>query len=333
MKQGKIGRRDFIRLAGLTSLLFLSGCSNSVHTPTISVPKGLFSRDLLKTLPSPWKIHFFDAQLSNDLYKSQLGNDADLLLLGDGWLQDCPFEEFQPIDSENAYERLSSQAISFLNTYPEELSSLIFPLAVSPWVLIFRGHHDLVNRVNDTWDVLLEPELKDQIVLPSSARVIISIANCMKHVDSLRLLRSQTQIYDDRNALNWLLSGKASVAMLPMQYCVKKLISDPRLSIVIPKQGSPLNWTCLMRPKSSFQPFPFEWIQETYNLPLAVNFLSRGVIPPLPYPELRKAISYLPDKIQSLYMMNESFQNCWSLPPLNSDEISLLEDLWLTSSP
>ena len=55
-------------------------------------------------------------------------------------------------------------------------------------------------------------------------------------------------VFDDRNSLNWILAGKARVAILPLYRCFRSLSKDPRLSFALPSSGAPLHWTVLVKP-------------------------------------------------------------------------------------
>ncbi|AAP99482.1 Periplasmic binding protein-like II superfamily [Prochlorococcus marinus subsp. marinus str. CCMP1375] len=333
MKNLTLGRREFIRLGALTGLLSLSGCSYASNRATLVLPKDVLPREFLQSLPSSWRYQFLASSTEVKFNKNQLDKQIDLIALGDGWLSNCPYEHFQAIGDVTLYEELNSQAISFLNSFKADISARLLPLAVSPWVLIFRGGDRWLPKARESWEVLLESDLREQVILPSSPRVIMSLADRMRDTDSLRLLKLQARSFDDRNGLNWLLSGKAKVAVLPLHFCLKALASDPRLSIAFPKEGAPLNWTLLLRPKSTSQPLPSEWIKKSRELPLLLKLLARGVIPPVKYAYLKEGINSLPNRYQTIYQFEENFKNSWSLPPLNSLEKEALEDRWNNSSP
>ncbi len=330
-----LGRREFIRITASTVLLGLSGCSFSDSRPTLKLPRGVLPSEFLQALEKnkPWQYNFFHSDIDLAQDEFPLNKNDDLIALGDGWLKHCPFELFQPIEAPELYSYLSAQAIAFLNTFKSDISTKILPVAVSPWVLIFRGGKEFLARARDSWEVLLDPALRDQVVLPSSPRIIISLADQMKKSDSLRLLRLQAKAFDDKNGLNWLISGKAKVAVLPLQTCLNTLASDPRLNIALPKQGSPLNWTVLLRSKSSQEELPLAWIKDTWRLPLLLKLLGKGAIPPIDYPELAKVFDYLPKRYHAIYNSKESFQRSWSLAPLTTIQEKDLENRWRKSSP
>ncbi len=328
-----LGRRDFIRLGILTGLFSLSGCSFSSGRAVLGLPKDILPREFLQAMPSRWKYQFLEVKSEKDFYKSVLEKGIDLIALGDGWLNECPFEKFKPIEANEIYARLNSQAKTFLNSCNSEISERLLPISVSPWVLIFRGEEDLWLQARESWQVLLEPKLKGHVILPSSPRVIMSLADQMELKNSLDLLRLQAKSFDDKNGLNWLLSGQAKVAVLPLQICLRALASDPRLKIAFPKGGSPLNWSVLLSPKTSSHSIPLDWIKETWNLPLLVKLLAKGFMPPIAYSYLVEASNFLPEKYRLIYQSEEAFQNSWSFKPLNKSEREELESRWISSSP
>ncbi len=331
--KGMMGRRSFLQLAAFSGLLSLSGCSLTSNKPILKLPRGVLPKELLQALSPSWKYQFLEIKSDIDNYQSQIGTNASLVALGDGWLKDCPQQLFQSIGANELYKRLNNQAEIFLNSLGASFASKVFPLAVSPWALIFRRGEEFLDRANESWEVLLDPALKRDVILPNSPRIVMSLAERMSDKNSLRKLRSQARSFDDRNGLNWLLSGKAKVAVLPLQYCLNNLTKDHRLSIALPKDGCPLNWTLLLRPKSALEPFPTSWVSKLWKTPLLAHLLSNGMIPPLSYSELNVAIDFLPEKIQFIYQSQKIFENSWSLSPLNLLEEKELERRWLNSSP
>ncbi len=328
-----LGRRDFIRLGILGGVFSLAGCSFTKPRPTLSLPRGILPIEALQALTKPWSFEFLDVHPGINLYQSQLQKKVDLIAIGDGWLKDCPFESFQAIGEKELYENLNGQAINFLNSFGSDFSEKLYPVLVSPWVLIFRGGESFLPKARESWEVLLDSRLRKKVILPTSPRLVMALAKRMRHNDSLRLLRSQARSYDDKNGLNWLLSGKAKVAVLPLQSCLNAIRQDPRLSIALPRDGCPLNWTLLLRPNFSVELFPSSWIKQTWELPLLVKLLVRGVIPPVLDSELIKAIDLLPDDYKLIYKSESLWERSWSLPPLTLLEEKSLEQQWLDSSP
>ncbi len=328
-----LGRRDFIRLGVLTGLFSISGCSFPSGRAVLALPKGVLPREALQALPSQWKYQLLEVKSQKDFYKSNLEKRIDLIAIGDGWLGECPFEEFQSIEADEIYPLLNSKAKSFLNSINSEISSRVLPIAVSPWVLIFRGEEGLWRQAQESWQVLLEPKLKGHVILPSSPRVVMSLADQMKGDNPLKHLRAQAKSFDDKNGLNWLISGQAKVAVLPLQICLRALASDPRLRIAFPREGAALNWSVLLSTQKSPQPLPLDWIKQTWTLPLLVKLLAKGSMPPIDYSQIVEASNLLPEKYRFIYHSEEAFENSWSFRSLNNLERKALESRWNSSSP
>ena len=142
----------------------------------------------------------------------------------------------------------------------------------------------------DGWNALLDPSIAGKLVLPSSPRVVLSIAERMDRPDALQRLRAAALVFDDRHALNWLLQGKARAAVLPLVRCMATLRSDPRVHAVLPEQGAPLHWTLLMRPAQTREPLPQSWMGRL-KAPLMGRLLGDGwVLSSLGW--IRRAVLY-----------------------------------------
>lgn len=312
-----LGRRDFLRLGIVAGVLGLSSCGISKKA-TLGSFHGILPKELLKSLPSEWRFKLLDSNISTDPYKTYFAKEIDLIAIGDGWLRTLDFKTVQPIGEAKLQGRLNRQAIIFLSSFGPDIASKLFPVGFSPWAMLFRGGGTWLPKAKETWEVLLEPDFEGKIVLPSSPRLVMSLADRMGYQDELRRLRGQAITFDDQNALNWIISGRAKVAVLPLQHCMGALSKDPRLRVVIPNQGAPLNWTILTRPKMSQEPLPYSWIKEAWELPLMGRLISKGWLPPLSYSETLKAINFLPKEHQSIIFSSEEvFDRFWSLSPLD----------------
>ncbi len=334
MSDTSIGRREFVRLSLLASLSGLTGCGRNQGGPVLMCPKKVLPTEWLRALPVPWRVKF----LKNELPQTPFGNlstkKVDLLACGDGWLSDFQPNSLQPISSETLFKRLDYQARNFLAVLGPNLANCALPVGVSPWVMLFRNGKHLLKRARLGWDVLLSPELAGSVVLPASPRLVMSLAEKMLEVDALKRLRSQALTFDDRNGLNWVLSGNARVAVLPLNRCFRSLIRDPRLSVVLPSLGAPLDWTVLVRPTQTREPVPQAWIEQSWTIPLLASLLGRGWMPPLPRTVLNKALLTIPSEYRSIVLPPEDlWQKCWSLPPLRNIEKKNLEMVWRESTP
>ena len=285
-------------------------------------------------MPSNWRFKLLNEQASKNPYSFTSIQGVDLLALSDGWLNELPFNSFQTIREDQLRNRLNRHAVLFLSGFRGDVVYKILPISFTPWVMLFRHGEELAPAARESWKVLLDPSLKGHLVLPRSARLIMSIADRMGYKNELKRLRNQAITLDDQYAMNWILSGKAKVAVVPLQYCMDSLVKDPRLSVALPKEGAPLNWVLVAHPKKSSEMFPTSWVNSTWELPLMGKLISKGWIPPLPYSELLTAIDYIPKTQQSiLFDSEQTFDNFWSIAPLDSTDQEILRDRWLSSTP
>jgi hypothetical protein len=199
-------------------------------------------------------------------------------------------------------------------------------------VIVLRNRPDLARRAAEGWSLLLDPSLRQRLVLPSSPRVCIALMAA----DPARLarLRRQALAHDDRNGLNLLLSGEADAAVLPRQPVVPLLRRDPRLRVVLPPQGAPLAWNLLLRPAGALQEPPLEWLAAILEPPLLPRLLASGWVPPLPLPALRTALAGSPPALTALLAPAAAvWERCRSLPPLAEGERRRLQNLWDAAAP
>ncbi|MFM9103967.1 MAG: twin-arginine translocation pathway signal [Cyanobium sp.] len=208
---------------------------------------------------------------------------------------------------------------------------LAFPWSLNPWVLVLRNRPDLAHRRDEGWDLLLDPSLRERLVLPSSPRV--SLALMAEDPERLRRLRQQALAYDDRDALSLLLAGDAEAAVLPRQRVVPLLRRDPRLAVVLPPQGGPLSWNLLLQPAGAVAA-PLEWLGDALDSPLLITLLAGGWAPPLPRDLLESAAQRLSAPLRPLMVPPAAVQARWQdLPPLSPAERERLQTLWDGAAP
>ena len=329
-----LSRREFFQLGLITGFTGLAGCGGAIPSPTLRADPETIPKSLLRTLPKPWLFKPLERNSGLDPSKFLSDQIADLIAIGDGWIPELTKEDLQPIGADQIFSRLDKKAINFLNGLGSDFAQRILPIGLSPWVMLYRNGKDWLPRAQAGWAPLLDPDLTGSVVLPESPRVVISLSERIDEPDALRRLRSQALTFDDRNSLNWVLSGKARVAVLPLYRCFHILSRDPRLRIALPQSGSPLHWTVLVRPIKAREPLPQDWLEKTWEMPRLGNLLARGWISPLPRLELLQAIDFIPDIYKPLLFPPESFwSKCWSFPFLSISERTRLERLWMNSAP
>lgn len=323
-------RRELLQYGVLLGLGGLAGCARSA-TPTLMAAPETLPLQWRRRLPKPWT---FAALESWQQVSAGLPAQADLLALPDGWVANVEADALQPMAAPALRGRLSPQAEAFLAGFSPVQAESLLPVSVSPWVLLLRGDALPPAAEADGWNALLDPSLAGQLVLPTSPRVVMSIAERMDRPDALQRLRAAARVFDDRHALNWLLQGKARAAVLPLVRCMTTLRSDPRVHAVLPEQGAPLHWTLLMRPAQTREPLPQSWVEEAWTAPLMGRLLADGWVPPLPHAALDPVRSSVPARLRSLVLPSQQvWDRCWSFQPLKPDERAALEATWTASAP
>ncbi len=333
MKNNFIGRREFLNYGFFASLFVLSGCSISKDSLYLRAVDNTFPSEFLESLPSPWKYFpIRNIESKKEPYHSNLIEKTDLLLLNDGWISDLPYELLQEIKADKIRQMLNTQANWFVNNLGENYKGKIVPLAASPWVILFRNADALDFNNENSWEVIFENKLAGQIVFPSSPYLLISIANKIGFLSDLPKLKKQAKAFDDRNALNWLVSGRAKAAVLPLSSCIDSLLRDPRLTAIIPVEGSPLNWTTLSLPKNSSASFPSEWLERLWGPVYSGMMIRKGFLPPIELLKLEKENRNIPKKKPFISLLDERIWNkCWSLPLLDSQGEKDLAETWNAS--
>ena len=329
-----LSRREILRILLLISLGGLTGCSKPVEKLRISGVKGSLPRELLRNLPSSWEFKSIYPGKEKTYLNSSLLIESELIAIEDGWLSSFSGQQLYDFDLEPYLQNFDAKAIEFLNGLGDTFDRKVLPIGVSPWIMLFRNGDKWLKEATISWDILLDHTLKDLIILPESPRVIMSIAENISDPFALNKLRQQCKIFDDRNAINWLVSGHAKVAVLPLNRCWRILSQDSRLRTILPESGAPLNWSLLIQSKKiDSSLIPKSWIKDSWELPLLPFLLARGWTPPLPLNKLRESTSFTLEKNQSrLIPSNLTWERCWSLPSLTLNEKIRLEAKWRDSS-
>ena len=327
----RLRRRQLLQSGLMAGITLLASCQRTNNSPILRAPAKSLPALWQQQLKAPWRI---EALMELNTTEPEWLSATDLLALGDGWLSSLDAASFQPINADRLQAQLGPTSERFLTECPQSWQGKILPISVSPWVMLFRGEQSLLNQASQSWGVLLDPELNQKVLLPTSPRLVMSLATAMDATDALQRLRLASISFDDRHALNWLLQGDARVAVLPLQRCMAALMRDPRLTAVLPVQGAPLNWTVMLRPKSSKEPLPQDWVETAWQEPLLSRLLSAGWVPPLDRTRLRPALSRVPKTFQALVLPPEKvWQQCWNLAPLNPSEQDVLKADWKASTP
>ena len=326
-----LNRRRFLQLAAFTAAAGLGGCGRGGSVPTLRAAPEILPSVWRRSLPAPWR---FAPLAGFNPLESPWPLPTDLLALTDGWLSQVSPQRLQAIAADTLLNRIGPAGQRFLREAPLDWRHLLLPVAFSPWVMVIRRDGSNVPSPAAGWDALLDPAFQGKLLLPSSPRLLISLAERMDDRDALRRLRAAALSFDDRFGLNWLLQGDARVAVLPLQRCMSALQRDPRLTAVLPQQGAPLHWTLLARPSQTAEPVPQDWVLKAWKQPLLSRLLAQGWIPPLPKDELVVAEGRIPRRLRPLVLPQDSvWKQSWMLWPTPASEAPGLQQLWEASAP
>ena len=84
-------------------------------------------------------------------------------------------------------------------------------------------------------------------------------AERINNKNAMKAIFNKGNIYDDINAIDWLINTDSVLAILPLTICEKYLKIDSRLSIVFPNQGVPLMWNFLLINNNFNQALLINW--------------------------------------------------------------------------
>ena len=320
-----LSRRQLLRLglisgAAVAAPGLLAGCQRD-KDQVLAAVEGQFPQAWSQQLPAGWQPRWLGDP------EAVARSKAALWSLSDGWA--------------SALQRLAPWAGPVSRLFgPEGSPALAFPWAFSPWVLVLRSRPDLAQRRAEGWQLLLDPSLKGQLVLPSSPRVAMALLG--DGLEPLMALRRQALAYDERHGLNLLLSGEAQALVTPLQRVIPLLRRDQRLQVVLPASGAPLTWQLLVRPAAgvvgpltgSGAPLPAAWMQKLWDRSLLESLLLKGWVPPLPRAVLEPVLRGFPKPVAQLLLPSDGvLQRCWSLPPLGPQAQLGLQTLWDAAAP
>ena len=295
----RLTRRHWMLLAGSGLLAACSGTSQK-----LVVQQGLVPSAWLRRLPRSWRAESLDWRQSLPAWPS----GSRCLALTDGWAM-----ANQPL----AAQAWPQEALDGLLPLAQPLLPFGLPVGFGPWLLVLRNRRDLLagGGAERGWSLLLDPSLRQQVVLPASARVVEEIARRIGDpAESLARLRQQALGFGDHDALTLLLHGDAQAAVLPSRAVIPQLSRDTRLQALLPESGAPLWWALLQQTAQGEAP-PVEWLLNPRRSPLLDQLLRVGFTPPLERPMLEAALARQPHA-ELLLPPAEVLQRCTSLLPL-----------------
>ena len=319
-------RREFLNCGKLSLLFFLNSCSNLPNKVKIALQSSFYPESFKDTIPKDWKqekINFENIQLQKN--RNTIFN-SDFTLINDGWISSIDFSEFEKINEYALFENLDKRSIDFLGSFDQNLRSKLFPIGVVPYTIIIKNNKELITSARTSWDFLLSEKLTGKIIFPQSPRIILSIAQKINSSNSLKKLKSQAMLFDDKNMLNWLINSDAIVAIVPYSLCSKYLKIDPRLSLVFPSQGVPLMWHFLLSRSNRNNEILIKWIKSLEKKSIVNKLVSQGWY--LPFNS-----DYLQSKYKSAMFpisgpSEKCWENSWSFPVLKNEQKINLKNFW-----
>ncbi|QEY30939.1 hypothetical protein EVJ50_00365 [Synechococcus sp. RSCCF101] len=331
-----ISRRRLLQLMALSGAASLLGCGRAGEAaapPRLGSVRGQLPRTWLQRLPDPW------ISTSVDTVGALTPDPPapfDLLALSDGWALEDAARRWQPPAAPALRARLAPWVSDMAGpALPEVLLERALPVGVSPWVIVHRLPRRSAPPPSEGWGMLLDPELQGSLVLPSSPRVVMALAERLPNgLEDLPRLRRQAFSHDERHALNLLLAGEVLAAVCQLRWLVPLLRSDHRLQVLLPEQGTVLGWTVLVRPTGSPEPLPQPWVDAAWEPPLLARLARGGWLPPLPPGDLRPALATLPEELAAWMAPSPALlRRCVSLGPLDPEERQRLQRIWDAAAP
>ena len=319
-------RREFLNCGKLSLLFFLNSCSNLPNKVKIALQNSFYPESFKDTIPKDWKQEKINFENIQQQKNRNIISDSDFTLINDGWVNSINFAKFEKINQYTLIENLDKRSIDFLGSFNENQRSKLFPIGVVPYTIIIKNNKELINSARTSWDFLLSKKLKGKIIFPQSPRIILSIAKKINSTNSLKKLKSQAMLFDDKNMLNWLINSDACVAIVPYSLCSKYLKIDPRLSLVFPNEGVPLMWHFLLSRSNLNNEILFKWIKSLEKKSIVDKLESQGW--------------YLPFNSDYLQTKNKSgmspisgpskkcWDNSWSFSVLTSEQKINLQNSW-----
>ena len=321
-------RRKFLNIAKLSVLFLVTSCKGLSKKISIVFYKNFFPISFVDSFPRSWKKENLNYKTDN--LKKNL-RDKDLVLINDGWLSKLEIKNFNDIGSP-LLNRLDDRSKNYLSNLELLESKKLYPIGVVPYAIIIKNNERYKITRKNNWDFLLSRDFIGKMILPSSPRILISLAERVNNQNAIKAIINQDNIYDDKNAIDWLLNTDAVLAILPLTICKRYLKIDSRLSIVFPNQGVPLMWNFLLINNNFNQALLMSWIQKLLDKKICNKLLKDGFYLPFDNAYIQSSYS---NKIEDKIFLNrpskECWQNSWSFNYLKKSEKVELEKIWKKS--
>ncbi len=328
MISNKFNRRKFLNLTKLSALFFLTSCKGISKKISIGFYKNFLPVSFKNLLPKNWKQENINFKTDNLIKNFK---NKDFILINDGWINRVDLKGFNDI-SDYLINFLDDRSKNYLSNWELFERKKLYPIGVVPYAVIIKNNNRYKISNKNNWDFLLSKDFNGKMILPNNPRILMSIAERINTKNAMKIIINQKNIYDDLNAIDWLINSDSVLAILPLTICKRYLRIDSRLSLVFPNQGVPLMWNFLLI-NNNFNQKPLQnWIDKLLDKKNSKNLIRDGF--------------YLPfniDYIQSEYKTTinskgllirpteECWQNSWSFNSLNASEKVELEKIWQES--
>ena len=328
MINNQFSRRKFLDIAKLSVLFLLTSCKGLSKKISIGFYKNFLPLSFINLLPKNWKkenLNFNKYNLSKNF------RDKDIILINDGWLRRVDLKDFNDI-SDPLLDYLDKRSKSYLGNWELFERKKLYPIGVVPYAVVVKNNQRYKITSKNNWDFLLSKDLIGKMILPNSPRLLISIAERINDKNALKAIIDQDNIYDDINAIDWLINTDAVLAILPLTLCEKYLKVDSRLSIVFPNKGVPLMWNFLLINNNFNQTLLIDWIDNLLERNSVKKLIRDGLY--LPFKNEYNQGSYT-NTFKSERLLKrpseECWRNSWSFNPLKESEKIELEIIWKKS--
>ena len=328
MIDDRLTRKEFLDFAKLSLVFFLSSCQGLTRKSSIGFHKNFIPDSLIASLPKYWaqeNINF------NDNYLNKNSFNQELIIVNDGWINSLEIDEYTDINY-SLMNKLDDRSRTYLSYWDINTSKKLYPIGVIPYALLIKNNHKYKITNKSRWDFLLSREFSGKMILPNSPRLLMSLADRLNNIYALKMLINQRNIYNDINAIDWLVNTDAVLTIMPINQCQKFLKFDSRLSLVFLDQGVPLLWNFLLIKNDFKQINVSDWLDKLLEKNILKNLIRDGWYLPFDKKNIQAEYEYINEsENNSIRPSQECWKNSWSLPSLKESEKSKLENLWKES--
>ena len=328
MINNKLTRKEFLNIAKLSVLFLLTSCKGLSKKISIGLYKNFLPVSFINLLPKIWKKNNLNYREDNLNVNFR---DKDIILINDGWINRVELKYFSDI-SDPLLNYLDDRSKNYLRTWDPTERKKLYPFGVIPYGVIIKNNERYKITNKNNWDFLLSKDFIGKMILPNSPRILISIAERINNKNAIKEIINQRNIYDDINAIDWLINTDAVLAILPLTICEKYLKIDSRLSIVFPNQGVPLMWNFLLIRNDLKQTLLLNLIDRLLERNSSNKLIKDGLYLPFNNEYIQSNYNYSSKSARLLNRPSEEcWMNSWSFSSLQEFEKVELEKIWKKS--